>query len=317
MLASEPALVIGDPIESSPDSGESRGCAHSVHLRGSRSEVTDGNDESTTSGLIMESVKSVAELVIHFLGAGSAVLSSGQANTSLLVGCGDDWLLVDCSGSPWSAIQQAGVSPEYVGDILLTHPHVDHMYALPSLIHSRWLSGCTSLRVWGDRQSLNVARGLVEAFELSTKAGRTFVEWNELSANSPAQMPVTSSWHRRTWPVPHGQDHSLALEIHSGETQVLYSADTSSAEAIGRIVRPGAIVIHDAGGGLIGNESHAGLLPIVEMLDSADAAAAYLVHMTPDGAAECNAYLLENGQGLTCRVEVVDQSPFAPVRIHA
>ena len=76
-----------------------------------------------------------------FLGTGSAEPATNRNNLSFLVSdkAGDRMVLVDCSGAPVQTILRLGYQPEYLTDVILTHSHVDHIYALPSLVHTLWL----------------------------------------------------------------------------------------------------------------------------------------------------------------------------------
>ena len=73
---------------------------------------------------------------IFFIGTGSAVPTARRDNTALYVENNSGGLLIDCPGSPLSKLTGLGINPADLKSVFLTHMHTDHVYGLPSLIHS-------------------------------------------------------------------------------------------------------------------------------------------------------------------------------------
>ena len=71
---------------------------------------------------------------VIFLGTASALPSATQDNTSLLFESNDQYLMIDCSGNPYRKLLKLGIATEKLQHVLITHNHIDHCYALPSLI---------------------------------------------------------------------------------------------------------------------------------------------------------------------------------------
>src|SRR5262249_34984225 len=56
--------------------------------------------------------------------------------------------------------------PDAISDLLITHAHIDHIGALPSLLESFRLGGRTSpLRIWGLPTVMDVAQRLVGVYD--------------------------------------------------------------------------------------------------------------------------------------------------------
>jgi ribonuclease BN (tRNA processing enzyme) len=85
---------------------------------------------------------------VTFLGTGAAMPSRGRAQTGLLVEDGDRRLLLDCGAGVLGRLHEAA-DYEAVGDVLLSHHHLDHVADLLPLLKARWLAGAESLRVAG------------------------------------------------------------------------------------------------------------------------------------------------------------------------
>ena len=71
---------------------------------------------------------------IRFLGSGDAFGSGGRLQTCILMESSDFACLIDCGASSLIALKRAGVDPNDIGAILITHLHGDHFGGIPFLI---------------------------------------------------------------------------------------------------------------------------------------------------------------------------------------
>ena len=70
----------------------------------------------------------------RFLGANGSCQDADSGNTALLLNGTDGAVCVDLSCNIAAAVDAD------VDAVILTHEHIDHIYALPSLVHQLWLS---------------------------------------------------------------------------------------------------------------------------------------------------------------------------------
>ena len=73
-------------------------------------------------------------MYLTFLGTGDAFGSGGRFNTCFLLDTGDERALIDCGASSMIALKRAGIDPNDIGTILVTHLHADHFGGLPFFI---------------------------------------------------------------------------------------------------------------------------------------------------------------------------------------
>jgi ribonuclease BN (tRNA processing enzyme) len=86
---------------------------------------------------------------VTFLGTGSAMPTGDRFQTGILLQSGENSLLVDCGSGALHGLARTDIGYERVGDVLLTHHHLDHVSDLLPLMKARWLDGAASLTVVG------------------------------------------------------------------------------------------------------------------------------------------------------------------------
>lgn len=162
-----------------------------------------------------------------FLGTAAALPLRDRANTALAVtptgGAGT--LLIDCGGDAYRALVNAGLGPDAVGDLLITHAHIDHIGGLPSLIESFRLGGRTQpLRISALPVVLDVARRLVGAFDFELTLDRwpfpvEFTPVEDGQRVTLAGMPATVV----------AMDHSIpsvGVRLELADGPLAYTCDT-------------------------------------------------------------------------------------------
>ena len=92
----------------------------------------------------------MASVRIRFLGSGDALGSGGRLQTCILIESNGHSCLVDCGASSLIALKRAGVDPNDIGTVLISHLHEDHFGGLPFLIlDGQFSSRSNHLRVAG------------------------------------------------------------------------------------------------------------------------------------------------------------------------
>src|SRR5579864_2021633 len=108
---------------------------------------------------------------VIFLGTSSALPQRDRANTALAVLPDTDaavtgGLLVDCGGDIYRQLLVAQIASDAIADLFITHAHIDHIGALPSLLESWRLGGrAAPLRIIALPPVIEVARKLIAAYD--------------------------------------------------------------------------------------------------------------------------------------------------------
>ncbi|HEY7975094.1 MAG TPA: MBL fold metallo-hydrolase [Ktedonobacterales bacterium] len=181
---------------------------------------------------------------VIFLGTAAALPTGDRGNSTLAV-AGDPsapGLLIDCGDGAYRALVRAELGPDAIGDIFITHAHIDHLGGLPSLIESFRLAGRKRpLRIFALPETMAVAKMLLDAFafELTLDSWTFPVSLTTVDEGSALTfLGVPAQLHRMRHSVPSA---GLRLELPGGA--LAYTSDTEPNPAIAVLGRQARVLI--------------------------------------------------------------------------
>ncbi len=185
----------------------------------------------------------------QFFGTSGAIPSARRDNTALAFYSPEDVVLVDCSGSPYQKILQAGLDPMRVSAVVVTHRHVDHVYGIPSLAHNMGLAGRTApLHIYALPETMAILHGLRDVFPLEAKM-RYRLALHEVPPAEGHPLLQARGFRIASAPATHGAP-SIGLRVAfegGGERGVVaYSGDTSPCASIAALAEGADVLIHEA-----------------------------------------------------------------------
>lgn len=183
-------------------------------------------------------------MTVFFLGSNGSLQSDISGNTSLLIDADNNLILVDVSGAPSQSIRKAGYDPINLSAVVLTHSHVDHLYALPSLLHNLWLlKRSQPLRIIGNTKTLECAQALCNVFGLLQKKGMFPIRWDICDNKSIQLSEMFVHLFRVNHNVP-----TCGLVCTDTDFRLAYTADTGFLDTIPAQMYNADLLIHEAGG---------------------------------------------------------------------
>jgi ribonuclease Z len=181
---------------------------------------------------------------IHFLGTGGSVATPTRDNTAFLLRNGEDLILVDCPGSVIPKIKKLKFDPRRVRTILLSHTHPDHVYGLPSFVHSLMLEE-GEVTLCASDESVSFSRVLLDIFHLRDSKIKTRIRFRPLAPGETTKLGRGLT--ARAIQVPH---HSSSLAYHfcweEDNTELVFSGDTPPSAPVFEAAQEVDFLIHDA-----------------------------------------------------------------------
>lgn len=185
-------------------------------------------------------------MIVKFLGYANSIQHKDSSNVSLLVSSANFNLLIDVSGSPIMEMKRANIDPISLSMVLLTHSHVDHIYALPSLIHQLWLMGKKDpLIILSNKETIKVAKQLCEAFSLRKKKGMFTIIWETIEQG--VYLTPIDNIKVEVFAVAHGVD-TIGCAIVEYDKKFVYLADGAPLSQYPKCTYDADILVHEAGG---------------------------------------------------------------------
>ncbi len=222
---------------------------------------------------------------LTFIGSGDAFGSGGRFNTCFLVEGAARRILIDCGASSLVALKRAGVDPNAIDGVVLSHLHGDHFGGLPFFVlDAQHMSRRARpfLIVGPVRHERRGSRRRRKCCSpaRSTRPLRFPLEISEMTTGVRAEYP---GFAVTPFPAEHfagAPCHSLRLEL-DGKI-VTYSGDTAWTDTLFEAARDADLFICECSSHerrLVGHLSYAELAP---RLAASGARRIVLTHLNPD-----------------------------------
>lgn len=180
---------------------------------------------------------------ICFLGTGGSVATVERDNSSFLIHGDGALILVDCPGGIIQKIKKLDFDPRKVDSILLTHIHPDHIYGLPSFVHSLMLEECL-IRLFSSGETILFCQSLLDLFHLREKDIRTRIEFFPMEEGESFEL--AGSIELKSFKVPHSpQSLAYHFSFKKEKKELIYSGDTPPCSSLFKEAEKIDYLIHD------------------------------------------------------------------------
>jgi ribonuclease BN (tRNA processing enzyme) len=205
------------------------------------------------AGIARATPESDTKLYILGSRAGPSV-GGTQYMTSYCVVVGDKVYVVDCGYGATEQMVRAGLKPQDIRDIFITHNHPDHNIELGTLVYFAWYAGLTRpLGVFGPPPLKSVMEGYLQALKPDVDvwlddighAPMGPINVTELSKPQAVMddgtVKVSCTLVKHT-PIV----HSLAYRIDTPGRSIAFSGDTSPMQSVIDLARGCDVLVHEA-----------------------------------------------------------------------
>jgi len=177
-------------------------------------------------------------------------------------------------------MRRAGLTPERLRGLIITHFHPDHVFGVPILLMNTWLLGRTDpLPVYGLQDALERFKAMMDLLHWQEWPGLFPVPCRTVAEEVGAPVLEDEEFRVTGAPVKHLVP-TLGLRIENKRSGgvVAYSSDTSPCDAVVALARGADILIHEAAKNTLGHSSAA---QAGEIARRAGAGRLVLIHYRP------------------------------------
>jgi ribonuclease Z len=177
------------------------------------------------------------------LGTGTGLPDIDRGNTHMVWDGPGGPLLIDAGGSTYERLLRAGINPQSLAGVVLTHSHCDHINGLPGLAFSMRLAGREEpLPIYGLEPTLAIVRATFEAMQVEYYVP---LDWRPMQAGD--SLALAEGWRITTAPTVHSRPCiALRFEGPGGAPALVCSADTEPCPAVTELAAGAAVLIHEA-----------------------------------------------------------------------
>ena len=189
-------------------------------------------------------------LEVTFIGTGSAMPPRDRGNTAFAVRTEELLFLADCGPTIFSDLQRAGLEPDAVDAVFLSHGHADHVLGFPQLaLLQKFTNKEPPLRVYctaAVREAVCTVTKLTfpEAADMLPK-----FEWVELAEGPRQSHDLTDDIQLTTELVfgpPYMPVLGLRLDFFEKGVSLAFSADTAPSDTVASLATGCDLLIHEA-----------------------------------------------------------------------
>lgn len=216
---------------------------------------------------------------ICVLGTAKAVPDKDHENTHLIIEAGDKMILVDCAGNPVVRLDQAGINPLSITDLILTHFHPDHISGMPLLLMDLWLMGRKeTLNIFGLEDVINRSEKMMELYDWRDWGSFYPVVFHPLPSSEMVTLMDNGLVKVVASPLCH-MVPSIGIRVEFQNGAICYSSDTAPCDALVRLAQGVDVLIHEATGE---GSGHSSPEQAAEMALRAGAKKLVLIHYPPN-----------------------------------
>lgn len=196
----------------------------------------------------------MSELKMVMLGTGSPRpnLSRSQPAQALMIG--EETILIDCGEGTTAQLMKAGIAPESIKSLILTHLHSDHTLGYGQFLLGGWGQGRSELTIIGPKGTKAFHESILNMYSFDIdyrcslgRSGAGILDVNIIEISEPGvlkdnPLPYKITTARMVHNVP-----TYAFRFDIGEKAVVISSDTAPNEDIVLLAEGADLLIQNAG----------------------------------------------------------------------
>ena len=187
---------------------------------------------------------------VTFMGTGAAFSTSRRSNVALFVQEGDTKFAIECGPTILYQLDQAGMAPDRISHLFISHRHGDHILGLPMFLLMYSLGGVPrSLTILGSDDVIRAGKELTHLVYPEVDGRIDQVTWVETPAQETSSVELSPVLKVSTMPMRHSEHVpvlGIRLDFRESGRSLVYSGDTIFTEELVAFAGDCDLLIHEA-----------------------------------------------------------------------
>ncbi|OCA87171.1 MBL fold metallo-hydrolase [Pseudobacillus wudalianchiensis] len=194
----------------------------------------------------------MTEVKVTMLGTGSPRPELERSGPAQVLTVGDTHILVDCGEGTTAQLMKAGIAPEKIHYLFMTHLHSDHVFGYGQFLLGGWGLGRRKLTIVGPKGMKHFHETILHLFEedisYRTSLGRPgngVLDVNIIEIDEPGEIYCGLPWKITTAEMLHNVlTYGYRFEV--GEKTVVLSGDTAPTSDLVKLSKDADLLVMDA-----------------------------------------------------------------------
>ena len=178
---------------------------------------------------------------VILLGTGTIIPHKERGQSSFVLESLDEFFLFDCGSGTETSLARAGIDPNGIDHIFITHHHIDHDSGVMPLLKGMWLSGKKDVTLYGPEGTAEWYEALLDVWPYMRDRMNVGVVEMVPGDDIPVSHLVVSC-ERMVHGIP-----CLGYRVRFPEgTSLVYSGDTEPCDGLQRLLNGHtSVLIHE------------------------------------------------------------------------
>ncbi|KAB7705514.1 MBL fold metallo-hydrolase [Bacillus aerolatus] len=189
---------------------------------------------------------------VTMLGTGSPRPDLERSGPSQVLTVDDTNILIDCGEGTTTQLMKAGIPPENIHYLFMTHLHSDHVFGYGQFLLGGWGLGRRKLTIVGPKGMKHFHETIINLFDedisYRTSLGRPgngVLDVNIIEIDEPGEVDCGLPWKISAAEMVHNV-LTYGYRFETGEKTVVISGDTAPAPAIVELSKDADLLVIDA-----------------------------------------------------------------------
>lgn len=191
---------------------------------------------------------------VVMLGTGSPRPNINRNQPAQALITDDNTILIDCGEGTTTQLMKAGIAPESITCLIITHLHSDHTFGYGQFLLGGWGQGRSELTIIGPKGIKDFHKKILELYSFDIdyrlslgRSGLGLTDVRIIEISQPGilhenPLPYEIETARMTHNVP-----TYAFRFDIGEKSVVISSDTSPNEELVKLAKGADLLVQNAG----------------------------------------------------------------------